>query len=350
MRNKNWIFILYLYTYLIFSTSITPQIVRPFEIRFWNAYEIEETTKKSTILTTTTIITTTTTLPTTTKIITTTEDPPTTTTTTTTPLPPTTTEEEGKCKISSDEELEKILKDSGVYSELYMAPNIKKASNTFEDLGGKKFTQPLVKYTCDETCQVESKYVRKVMHAEPIKEINPIIRSKVRGSIQKSIESPSRTWWNDNEWRDINNNNRRGKRSDDRSRVTVEELAREEMRLRIENSGKADGIIGTTIALKCNIDGMDNNPSNGYHLCKSCSAIRQLPNNYFPRVLNEVICGEGSCLRKEGECIQRFLPFKILKNLGTSFCPDWQFVTIQLRTCCDCVIQPGSSLLRYIIN
>uniref|UniRef100_A0A0K0F979 Uncharacterized protein n=1 Tax=Strongyloides venezuelensis TaxID=75913 RepID=A0A0K0F979_STRVS len=332
---KNIIFILLLFYYLtLFSTSIYSQIVRPFEIRFWNAYELDEPNKRTTPTTSsTTIITTTVTIPTNTIEI-------------TESTLATTTEEVKKCKISTDEELEKILKDSGVYSELYMAPNIKKASKSFENLGGKKFTQPLVKYTCDASCQAESRFVRKVMHAEPIKEIDPVMRNTIRGSIQKSIQSTSRTWWNDNEWRFSS----RGKREDSTLEINAEEIIKEEIRLRTENSGKADGIAGTTIALKCNIDGMDNNPNNGYHLCKSCSAIRQLPNNYFPRVLNEVICGEGSCLRKEGECIQRFLPFKILKNLGTSFCPDWQMVTIQLRTCCDCVIQPGSSLLRYIIN
>ncbi|CEF65671.1 Hypothetical protein SRAE_2000034800 [Strongyloides ratti] len=346
MKDIKYIYTLFIIFYLkLFSTSIHSQIVRPFEIRFWNAYELEEPRKiiTTTTISTTTTITTTHTIPTTTiEII----DEPSSSSSSTTTTTITTTEDVEKCKISSDEELEKILKDSGVYSELYMAPNIKIASKSFENLGGKKFTQPLVKYTCDANCQAESRYIRKVMHAEPIKEIDPIVRNTIRNSIHKSIQSTSRTWWNDNEWK-FNN---RGKREDSTHMINSDEIIKEEMRLRIENSGKADGIAGTTIALKCNIDGMDNNPKNGYHLCKSCSAIRQLPNNYFPRVLNEVICGEGSCLRKEGECIQRFLPFKILKNLGTSFCPDWQMVTIQLRTCCDCVIQPGSSLLRYIIN
>ncbi|ETN78906.1 hypothetical protein NECAME_02770 [Necator americanus] len=112
-----------------------------------------------------------------------------------------------------------------------------------------------------------------------------------------------------------------------------------------------------------------------YQLCSSCRAVRHLPHSYFPRVLNEIICGESACVRGDGRCAQRFLPLKdidpfveevdgifrfrlppndnyapilILHNEGTDLCPKWRLVSIELRTCCDCVIHPYSPFLRYV--
>uniref|UniRef100_A0A0K0CZL2 CTCK domain-containing protein n=1 Tax=Angiostrongylus cantonensis TaxID=6313 RepID=A0A0K0CZL2_ANGCA len=86
-----------------------------------------------------------------------------------------------------------------------------------------------------------------------------------------------------------------------------------------------------------------------FHLCSSCRAVRHLPRTYFPRILNEVICGESTCVRGDGRCAQRFLPLKvILHNEGTDQCPKWRLVSIDLRTCCDCAIHNYSNFLRYI--
>ncbi|VDO22299.1 unnamed protein product [Haemonchus placei] len=85
-----------------------------------------------------------------------------------------------------------------------------------------------------------------------------------------------------------------------------------------------------------------------YQLCSMCRAVRHLPRTYFPRILNEVICGESTCVKGDGRCAQRFLPLKILHNTGTERCPNWSIVSIDLRTCCDCVIHSFSPFLRYI--
>lgn len=53
-------------------------------------------------------------------------------------------------------------------------------------------------------------------------------------------------------------------------------------------------------------------------MCKTCRAVRQLPEGYFPRVLNEVICAEDICLHGEGACRQRFLPLKVAKIFHNS--------------------------------
>uniref|UniRef100_A0AC35TU19 Uncharacterized protein n=1 Tax=Rhabditophanes sp. KR3021 TaxID=114890 RepID=A0AC35TU19_9BILA len=324
------------------ANNVKAQFARPIELRYWKAYEnYEHTTGK--FLPTQPSTTTITTILTTIKASTIKTKPPTTKRSTI----KTTTED--KCRISSDAELEKILRSSGIYSELYMAVDIKSASKNFQDLGAKKFTQPLVEYVCDDACEAHAMYVRRMMEVD-IRRADPNLKGKARASVQRQIPSSSRTWWVDNDWRLSD----RGKR-EETTTVAKDEVPStdDELVLRDLNSGKANGVVGTTIALKCNIDGMDNNPTNGFQLCKTCRAIRHLGRNFFPRVLNEIICsgggkgGEGTCLRNE-KCVQRFIPLKILKNLGLSECPNWQLVTIQLRTCCDCVVQPNSALLRYI--
>ncbi|VDP52315.1 unnamed protein product [Heligmosomoides polygyrus] len=83
-----------------------------------------------------------------------------------------------------------------------------------------------------------------------------------------------------------------------------------------------------------------------FHLCSSCRAVRHLPRSYFPRILNEVICGESVCVKGDGRCAQRFLPLKVY--LPRNRCPKWRIVSIELRTCCDCVIHSYSPFLRYI--
>ncbi|KAL6732156.1 hypothetical protein Aduo_002948 [Ancylostoma duodenale] len=113
-----------------------------------------------------------------------------------------------------------------------------------------------------------------------------------------------------------------------------------------KNSGTAKDILGTTIALDCHDKRED--PQAGYQLCSSCRAVRHLPHTYFPRILNEIICGESTCVQGDGRCAQRFLPLKILHNKGTDKCPKWRLVSIELRTCCDCVIHPFSPFVRYI--
>lgn len=40
-----------------------------------------------------------------------------------------------------------------------------------------------------------------------------------------------------------------------------------------------------------------NEEENGFRsLCSSCRAVRELPEEYFPRIINEVICKDGDCL------------------------------------------------------
>ncbi|WKX92301.1 hypothetical protein Q1695_010380 [Nippostrongylus brasiliensis] len=285
------------------------------------------------------------------------------------------------CGETDPSALMETLKDSGIYNEIYMAPDIFTASRNFPDLGGKNFMKAKSRYHCDEKCERSSKLVRFVMTGDDAPD---------------PPKEAERTWWDEDEWKrggrsvlspDVSRLHRR-KELQMTVRNAMRELERldhedgdgehaekppeqEEfdqfftsalrsdslfpprrrrrsspVRLTMKNSGTAQDILGTTIALECRNHHDD--LESGYQLCSSCRAVRHLPRSYFPRILNEVICGESTCVKGDGRCAQRFLPMKILHNEGTDRCPKWRLVSIDLRTCCDCVIHSYSPFLRYI--
>lgn len=50
------------------------------------------------------------------------------------------------------------------------------------------------------------------------------------------------------------------------------------------------------------------------NLCTVCWTWRQLPENYFPRLLNELVCQENEyCLSGWGTCSQRYRNVDILQ-------------------------------------
>ncbi|VDM53690.1 unnamed protein product [Angiostrongylus costaricensis] len=95
--------------------------------------------------------------------------------------PPTTV---NACGETDPTALIETLKDSGVYNEIYMAPDILTASRNFPDLGGRNFMKAKSRYRCDDTCERSSELVRLVMIGDEQSEPPP-------------FES-EQSWWN--EW------------------------------------------------------------------------------------------------------------------------------------------------------
>ncbi|KAK5983663.1 hypothetical protein GCK32_010402, partial [Trichostrongylus colubriformis] len=167
-----------------------------------------------------------------------------------------------------------------------MAPDIFTASKNFPDLGGRNFMKAKSRYHCDEKCERSSKLVRFVMTGED--------------TLEPPKES-ERTWWDEEEWKreersilsaDASRHDRR-KDLEKTVRTALRELDRMDhedevegssmdppeqeefdqffnsdlhsdfvfsarqrrrssaMPLTTENSGTAQDILGTTIALEC---------------------------------------------------------------------------------------------------
>ncbi|KJH43821.1 hypothetical protein DICVIV_10163 [Dictyocaulus viviparus] len=240
------------------------------------------------------------------------------------------------------------LKDSGIYNEIYMAPDIFTASRNFPDLGGRNFMKAKSRYHCDDTCERSSELVRLVMIGDeptepPSKESEhswwsedqwtrgkrtSFTSTLSRGGRRHELENNLRNLLRELDQIDGDNIQETGKHSEQEEfdRFFASKLHRETVlptrrkrssnaELTARNSGLAKDIIGTTIALECR-NKYDDHQS-GYHLCSSCRAVRHLPRTYFPRILNEVICGESTCVRGDGRCAQRFLPLKNYKQPGS---------------------------------
>jgi len=248
------------------------------------------------------------------------------------------------------------LKEKGLYNAIYMATDLYSASKNFPDLGDRFFTLPRVgRYQCDEECEKESTDIRRVMASNSRKSLVRSAQDIEIARARARVTDTPRSWWRPDNWR-------RGKREWSEaeeemlkshflntSEAEIYRKKRNAAELAIMNSGRTPGILGTTIALQCDEATEESVPNTGYHLCRTCRAVRKLPEKFFPRILNEVICAEGDCLRGDGKCTQRFLPFKILENVGTTQCPRWIESHVQIRTCCDCVIHPNSPFLKYVL-
>ncbi|KAK0426068.1 hypothetical protein QR680_009526 [Steinernema hermaphroditum] len=281
------------------------------------------TTSTSTTTTTTTI----TTAPTTTRKPTV---PP---TTVYVPPPPPPTPPPPQCDHFDEAALLTRMRDSGgFYSDVYMAVDVPTASRTFPDLGARSFTLEAPKYVCDAECERNWHHVRESC-AQLVERVR-LAGQAVASGAGREVGVGLRVVGEQEEGaaRGVASGNRAAALGDQR------------------RHRRSPSRPGSTVALECDIASANLIPSNGYHLCRTCRAIRQLGEDFFPRVLNEVICASEACLKGDGLCTQRFLPFKLLQNQGTRDCPKWRPTTIQLRTCCDCVVHPNSGILRYILE
>uniref|UniRef100_A0A0N5AR30 F-box domain-containing protein n=1 Tax=Syphacia muris TaxID=451379 RepID=A0A0N5AR30_9BILA len=85
------------------------------------------------------------------------------------------------------------------------------------------------------------------------------------------------------------------------------------------------------------------------NLCSVCWTWRQLPEDYFPRLVNELLCvnGNGStCLSGWGSCHQRFRNVDVLKRVGGK----WQTTTISIANCCDCKVKAGTEAHALVVG
>ncbi|CDK13380.1 Bursicon subunit alpha [Caenorhabditis elegans] len=249
----------------------------------------------------------------------TTTPPPTTTTEyipppTTTPTTTTTTKD--PCESSHPLDLTRRLRDTAGYNRIYMASDFSSARNEFPDLRGLAH-KASTDYHCGKRCQRSSQLIRKI-----IKTGQPA--------------EAERAWWDEEEWEE-----------GERRRKRAIEWKDTDDRLLMRNTGTSRHILGMTVAVECDDETGEFN-SGGYSLCTTCRAVRHLPSTYFPRVINELICSQKACLRGEGKCIQRVMPMKVLRNVGTRECARWQMSQIDVRTCCDCMLNPSSPLVTYL--
>uniref|UniRef100_A0A7E4ZRM6 Uncharacterized protein n=1 Tax=Panagrellus redivivus TaxID=6233 RepID=A0A7E4ZRM6_PANRE len=106
-------------------------------------------------------------------------------------------------------------------------------------------------------------------------------------------------------------------------------------------SGSGSGSsTGNRFIISCVERGDSENEETDYiNLCTACWTWRQLPADYFPRLINELVCNENDfCLSGFGACHQRYRNVDVLHR-GPN---GWQPTTISVAACCDCKVRAGT--------
>ncbi|VDP08639.1 unnamed protein product [Soboliphyme baturini] len=86
---------------------------------------------------------------------------------------------------------------------------------------------------------------------------------------------------------------------------------------------------------------------NGFlRLCGACQAIRRLPDTFFPKFINEVVCDEDKA--SHGKCKQKHMSFTVLRNNGTKECQLWTKFSINVRVSCECFVDERSFFSTYV--
>ncbi|RCN44126.1 hypothetical protein ANCCAN_09900 [Ancylostoma caninum] len=104
-------------------------------------------------------------------------------------------------------------------------------------------------------------------------------------------------------------------------------------------------IVGSRFIIGCSNRGESDD--NLLALCGSCWAWRELPEDYFPRLLNELSCKENDfCLSGWGECVQQFRNVDVLRKVGG----QWQSAALSVATCCDCRVRAGTEVHSLVVG
>uniref|UniRef100_A0A0M3HY50 Uncharacterized protein n=1 Tax=Ascaris lumbricoides TaxID=6252 RepID=A0A0M3HY50_ASCLU len=89
---------------------------------------------------------------------------------------------------------------------------------------------------------------------------------------------------------------------------------------------------GRTYMISCVDRGeAENDDTDLLNLCGICWTWRQLPETYFPRLINELVCKDGPenyCLSGWGTCYQRYRNIDVLQRIGDT----WKPAVISLAT------------------
>ncbi|XP_041477840.1 uncharacterized protein T16H12.9-like [Lytechinus variegatus] len=100
-------------------------------------------------------------------------------------------------------------------------------------------------------------------------------------------------------------------------------------------------------------------------LCGACMMTTELPDNYFPRYLNEVVCdpqqATAGCLLGTGRCADRTFELSMLRRTdecapqrsatgGRRYVEHWEVVTRSVRVGCECELNPQSHLAAALVG
>ncbi|CAG9539798.1 unnamed protein product [Cercopithifilaria johnstoni] len=107
-------------------------------------------------------------------------------------------------------------------------------------------------------------------------------------------------------------------------------------------------VLGIRYMISC-VQRGEGDDDNMLALCSACWTWRKLPPDYFPPLINELVCSKENgdhCLSGWGKCQQKYRNFDVLRNVNG----NWQPTTISTATCCDCRIRAGTEIHPLVIG
>ncbi|KAE9553203.1 hypothetical protein FO519_003599 [Halicephalobus sp. NKZ332] len=114
------------------------------------------------------------------------------------------------------------------------------------------------------------------------------------------------------------------------------------------NVSDRNKIIGERFVISCVEKGDAESDETDYlNLCTACWTWRRLPDDYFPPILNELVCQENDfCLSGWGSCTQRYRQVDVLRKTNGK----WSPTTVVSGSCCDCKIRAGTEVHQLVIG
>lgn len=106
-------------------------------------------------------------------------------------------------------------------------------------------------------------------------------------------------------------------------------------------------VVGTRYGISCTRKGTEGSKgTEPVSLCSSCWVWRQLPSNYFPRYINELICDDTDnvCLSGYATCNPGNRNLEVLRNDTGVLTP----VILTAGTYCECKVSPNSALFSLV--
>uniref|UniRef100_A0A0N5CGH1 Activin_recp domain-containing protein n=1 Tax=Strongyloides papillosus TaxID=174720 RepID=A0A0N5CGH1_STREA len=84
------------------------------------------------------------------------------------------------------------------------------------------------------------------------------------------------------------------------------------------------------------------------NLCSFCWSWRRLPDGYFPRIINELVCDtDNHCLSGWGTCEQLHRSVDVFRQEANG---EWKQVSLQIASCCVCKVQAGSDIHGLVMG
>uniref|UniRef100_A0A1I7ZF84 Peptidase A1 domain-containing protein n=1 Tax=Steinernema glaseri TaxID=37863 RepID=A0A1I7ZF84_9BILA len=135
---------------------------------------------------------------------------------------------------------------------------------------------------------------------------------------------------------------------DDKHHQRKRENRRHGRRSKRQVAKKDAGVVGTRFNISCTTKGVSSDANGLLSLCSKCWAWRQLPPNYFPQYINEIICDslDSDCLSGYATCGVGLRSLEVIRN-DTGVATT---VTINGGSYCECRVASGSALQGLVVG